>query len=122
MLRKVDESVDITLEEDRAAIWLVGEGVAHLGSATSTLARAIAALQITDVRLTSQGSSSLSFGFAIREADLQAAMEALHREFFAAPDGNVFAVREYTPVHASQAAQVGQTVSASFPPHALPAH
>lgn len=122
VLRKVDESVDVTLEEDRAAIWLVGEGVAHLGSATSTLARAIAALQITDVRLTSQGSSSLSFGFAIREADLQAAMEALHREFFAAPDGNVFAVREYTPVHASQAAQVGQTVSASFPPHALPAH
>ncbi len=101
VLRKVDESVEITVEEDRAAIWLVGEGVAHV---TFTLVRARAALQIADVRLTSQGSSSLSLGFAIREADLQGAMEALHREFFAAPDRKVFAVPETAPLCAPQAA------------------
>jgi aspartate kinase len=122
VLRKVDESVDITVEEDRAAIWLVGEGIAHAGNAASTLARARAALRITDVRLTSQGSSSLSLGFAIREADLQAAMEALHREFFAAPDRYVFAVPECAPVRASQAAGVGQAVSPAFQPQAAPAH
>jgi aspartate kinase len=89
LLRKVDESVNVTVEEDRAAIWLVGEGIAHL---PATLTRARAALQIADVRLTSQGSSSLTLGFAIREADLQPAMEALHREFFAAPDSQIFEV------------------------------
>jgi aspartate kinase len=90
VLRKVDQGVDITVEEDRAAIWLVGEGIAHVDNAASTLGRARGALQVTDVRLTSQGSSSLSLGLVIPEADLQAAMEALYREFFAAPDGELF--------------------------------
>jgi aspartate kinase len=97
VLRKVDESVDITVEEDRAAIWLVGGGIG-----ASALARASIALRNIDVRLTSQGSSSLSLGFAIREADLQPAMEALHREFFAAPDRDVFAVPELAPSRAGQ--------------------
>ena len=97
VLRKVDESVDITVEEDRAAIWLVGDGIG-----ASALARASIALRNIEVRLTSQGSSSLSLGFAIREADLQPAMEALHREFFAAPDGDVFAVPELAPSRAGQ--------------------
>jgi aspartate kinase len=78
-------------------------------------------LRIADVRLTSQGSSSLSLGFAIREADLKAAMEALHREFFAAPDRNVFAVPEVAPARASQPAGVGQAVSPAFRPQAAPA-
>jgi aspartate kinase len=124
VLRKVDESVEIAVEEDLAAIWLIGEGIAHLGNAgdaPSTLARARGALRIADVRLTSQGSSSLSLGFAIREADLKAAMEALHREFFAAPDRNVFAVPEVAPVRASQPAGVGQAVSPAFRPQAAPA-
>jgi aspartate kinase len=101
VLRKVDQSVDIAVEEDRAAIWLVGEGVAHI---ESTLRRARAALQVADVRLTSQGSSSLSLGFAIREADLHAAMEALHREFFAYPDRHVFAAPESAILRALQPA------------------
>jgi len=106
VLRQVDESVEIAVEEDRAAIWLVGEGIAD---AASTLARARGVLHITDVRLTSQGSSSLSLGFAIPEADLQAAMQVLHREFFAAPDREVFAVLELAAWRASQpASQVSQ--------------
>ena len=103
VLRKVDESVDIAVEEDRAAIWLVGEGIAH---AASTLARARGALQGADVRLASQGSSSLSLGFVIREADLQAAMEALHREFFAAP-----ASLNGRPRTSSIRTEVGQALS-----------
>jgi aspartate kinase len=125
VLRKVDESVDITVEEDRAAIWLVGEGIAHLGHGgygASPLARALAVLQVTDVRLTSQGSSSLSLGFAIREADVPAAMEALHGEFFAAPNPSVFAVPEGTPARVFQPAlQTGQ-LQPSSQPQALPAH
>jgi aspartate kinase len=111
VLRKVDESVDVTVEEDRAALWLVGEGIAH---AASTLARARAALHGVDVRLASQGSSSLSLGFVIREADLQAAMEALHREFFAAP--------ESAPWRASQPALQPSRLRPSGQPQRAPAH
>jgi hypothetical protein len=79
-------------------------------------------LQIADVRLTSQGSSSLCLGFAIREADLQAAMEALHREFFAAPDRNAFAVPECAPVRASQPASQASQLRQSSQPQAATAH
>jgi aspartate kinase len=111
VLRKVDESVDITVEEDRAAIWLVGEGIADVAS---TLARARGALHGIDVRLASQGSSSLSLGFVIREADLQPAMEALHREFFAAP--------ESAPWRASQPALRPSRLRPSGQPQRAPAH
>jgi aspartate kinase len=104
VLRKVDRSVDITVEEDRAGIWLVGEGTAHVDNAAPTLGRARGALHFADVRLTSQGSSSVSLGFVIPEADLQAAMEALHREFFATPNGDVFAVPASAPGGVSQPA------------------
>ena len=111
VLRKVDESVDITVEEGRAAIWLVGEGIADVAS---TLARARGALHGIDVRLASQGSSSLSLGFVIREADLQPAMEALHREFFAAP--------ESAPWRASQPALQPSRLRPSGQPQRAPAH
>jgi hypothetical protein len=74
----------------------------------AVLARARAALQIADVRLVSQGSPSLSLGFAIREAELGAAMEALHREFFTAPDGHVFAAPEYVAVRTPQPASAAR--------------
>ena len=119
VLRKVDESVDITVEEDRAAISLVGEGIAH---AASTLARARGALHGIDVGLASQGSSSLSLGFVIREADLQVAMGALHREFFAAPDGQVFAVPESAPWRGSQPALQPTQLRPSGQPQRAPAH
>lgn len=83
ILRQVDASVQIEVEEERAGIWLIGEGIGQRGR---TVARAAAALQVTDVRLISQGSSPLSLGFAVPEADLHAALAALHSEFFGTPD------------------------------------
>jgi aspartate kinase len=121
VLRKVDESVTITVEEDRAAIWLVGEGI---GQAALARARGILqhAMHIADVRVMSQGSSLLSLGFALREADLQAAMAALHREFFAAPDPEVFAVPEFAGVRVPQPAFQTSQLRASGQPQAAPAH
>jgi aspartate kinase len=101
VLRKVDECVEIAVEEDRAAIWLVGQGIA---SGEGTLARAMGALSATDVRLTSQGSSSLSVGIVVPELDLRLAVEALHAEFFATPDREVFAAPEFAPLSARQPA------------------
>ena len=120
VLRKVDESVTITVEEDRAAIWLVGEGI---GQAALARAHKIlhAALQLSEVRLMSQGSSSLSVGLALREDDLHAAMEALHREFFAAPDPEVLAVPEFAAVRVPQPAQT-RRLQAPFQPEAASAH
>ena len=94
VLRQIDRSVHIEVEEERAGIWLVGEGIAQRDD---VLARAVAALQMTDVRLTSQGSSSLSLGFAVPEADLHAVLETLHREFFAVPDAGIFAAVDLGP-------------------------
>ncbi len=117
VLRKVDESVNITVEEDRAAIWLVGEGIGQ-----AALARAHGVFETTDVRLMSQGSSSLSLGFAIREADLQAAMEALHRELFATPNRDVFAVPEIAAARPPQPAFQAGPLRPSGQPQAAPAH
>ena len=97
-LRKVDESVEITVEEDRAGLWLVGEGIVQ---ADATLPRATAALRTTNVRLVSQGASSLSLGFVVPEPDLAAAVEVLHREFFAAPDPEVLAAPAPAPSRAT---------------------
>ena len=119
VLRKVDESVEITVEEDRAALWLVGEGIAQ---AEATLARARQALRVTDVRSISQGSSSVSLGFVVPEADVRAAVEALDREFFAAPDLEVFAAPEFAPWRAAQPANRESYIRPAGQPRVAPAH
>jgi len=119
VLRKVDASVEISVEEERAAVWLVGEGI---GQTPSTLQRAHAALDGIEVRLESHGSSSLSLGFAIREADLPAAVRALHRVFFAAPDSSVFVAPECAPWPASQPAVPAAPLRPTSQPQTAPAH
>jgi len=118
VLRKVDECIEIAVEEDRAAIWLVGEGVAS----EATLRRALGALSATDVRLTSQGSSSRSLGFAVPESDLRLAVEALHAEFFASPDHEVFAAPEFAPLGARQPAYPQSHVRIPMGSQVVPAH
>jgi len=83
VLRQVDASVQISVEEERAGIWLVGAGIAQR---PEIMVRATAALSGMDLRLTGQGSSPLSLGFAVPEALLQESLAALNAEFFAAPD------------------------------------
>jgi len=79
-------------------------------------------LRVTDVRLISQGSSSLSLGFVVPEADLRAAVEALDREFFAAPDLEVFAAPEFAPSRATQPANRGSYYRRAGQPQVAPAH
>ncbi len=119
VLRKVDECVEIAVEEDRAAIWLVGEGIA---SGETVLRRALGALNATDVRLISQGSSSQSLGIAVPESDLRLAVEALHAEFFAAPDCEVFAAPEFLPLGARQPAYRQSHMQLPLGSQAVPAH
>jgi aspartate kinase len=47
-----------------------------------------------NIRMISQGASLLNISFVVKEADLRAAVEALHREFFSELDANVFEQNE----------------------------
>jgi len=115
ILRQVDQSVQIEVEEDRAAIWLVGEGVAQ---GDETLARADSILRSANVRVTSHGSSPMSLGFTVPEADLHKALAELHQGFFTEPDPTVFAVppaHSATAIARTRCLQPGQ-------PQTAPAH
>jgi aspartate kinase len=102
VLRHVDPSVSVEVEEGCAGIWLVGEGIPQQDG---TLARAQSAFEAIPVRLTSQGSSALSVGFAVPEVHVHDALEALHREFFATADQAVFAYPELAPARPALTAE-----------------
>jgi len=87
LLRNVDRSVQVRVEEDRAVIGLVGEGV---GSTPSLMARALHALQTIDVRMNGQGSSLFMLCFVVPDGELRRSVESLHREFFSAVDPEIF--------------------------------
>ena len=87
LLRNVDRSVQVRVEEDRAVIGLVGEGV---GSTPSLMARALHALQSIDVRMNGQGSSLFMLCFVVPDGELRRSVESLHREFFSAVDPEIF--------------------------------
>ncbi|HZU24428.1 MAG TPA: lysine-sensitive aspartokinase 3, partial [Bryobacteraceae bacterium] len=53
-------------------------------------ARVFTALGDINVRMISQGASSLNLGFAIAAEDTADAVDRLHREFFAKLDPEVF--------------------------------
>jgi aspartate kinase len=88
VLRSVDESVRITVEEDMSVVSLVGEGI---DSRPFIGGRAAAVLQDAGIRLMSQGSSRLSMSFAIPQPALAASIEKLHHEFFRSPAADLFA-------------------------------
>jgi len=89
LLRVVDPSVRIEVEEDDAIATLVGEGIA---SEPAILQRALSAVaRKAPVRMLTQGGSARAIRFAVPEAQLGAAVESLHREFFRAADPEIFA-------------------------------
>jgi len=88
LLRKVDRSVQVRVEEERAVIGLVGEGV---GSTPVLMSRALNALSGINVSMSAQGSSLLTVCFAVPESALRASVERLHREFFSSIDRELFA-------------------------------
>jgi aspartate kinase len=56
--------------------------------------RTFNALDGINIRMISQGASLLNISFVVKEADLHAVVEALHREFFSELDANVFEQNE----------------------------
>jgi len=83
LLRHLDGSIAVSVEEEMAVVSLVGSGIT---AGPAIAGRVQTALQNENVRMTAQGSSRLSMSFAIPEAALAGCVERLHREFFRAAD------------------------------------
>lgn len=106
LLRHVDSSITVTVEENMAVVSLVGAGIT---AGPSIAARVHSALAARDVRMTAQGSSLLSMSFAVPEPALGECVERLHREFFRAPDADVFAATpESARIHSTELAASGE--------------
>jgi aspartokinase len=89
LLRSVDGSVRIVVEEDSAIISLAGDGII---AQESIVKRALSALlKDSGIRMVSQGGSQKSLSFAVPESKLTISAENLHREFFRAADHDIFA-------------------------------
>jgi aspartate kinase len=89
LLRGVDRSVRIEVEEGNAMVTLVGEGIA---SEPAIRQRALAALEKqSPVRMLIQGGCPRSIRLAVPGWKLSAIVESLHREFFRSADPAIFA-------------------------------
>jgi aspartate kinase len=88
LLRGVDQSVRIVVEEDSAIVSLAGEGIT---ARDSIVKRALSVLlKDCGIRMISQGSQK-SLSFAVPESKLAISVENLHREFFREADPEIFA-------------------------------
>jgi aspartate kinase len=92
LLRDLDSSVRISVEEDSAMVSLVGDGITAEPSITKRAILAI--LKDSGMRMASQTFSPRSISFAVPESKLAVTVENLHREFFRSPDPEIFAAAE----------------------------
>lgn len=83
LLRAVDASVRIEVEERNAIVTLVGEGIA---AEPAIRLRALGAVEKkAPIRMLTQGGCPRSIRLAVPESKLSAIVESLHHEFFVLP-------------------------------------
>ena len=90
ILEELREFSEVSVDEDQSIVCLVGERIpvtAGIG------ARVFKALGHVNVRMVSQGASSMNLGFIVDAKDLKEAVQALHEEFFTELDPAVFDVQ-----------------------------
>jgi aspartate kinase len=86
---ELSEFSDVSVEHAQTIVCLVGDNIRYT---PGVAARVFTALGEVNVRMISQGASLLNLSFVVADADVQRAVEALHREFFAELDPAVFEV------------------------------
>jgi aspartate kinase len=79
ILDNLRKFADVTSEPEMAIVCLVGE---NLRTDATLFGRAVMALGRMPLRLVSQAASRRNLTFVLRDADVPAAMSALHQEFF----------------------------------------
>jgi aspartate kinase len=95
ILGELRHFAEATVEHDSVIVCLVGENIRH----TPGVARRVFnSLDGINIRMISQGASLLNISFVVAETDLLRTVTALHEEFFATLDPNVFERKE--AVHA----------------------
>jgi aspartate kinase len=81
ILSNLRNFAEVSTEPDMAIVCIVGE---HLRSDPTLFARAITSLHSIPLRLVSQAASRRNITFVLRDADVPAAMNLLHDQFFGA--------------------------------------
>jgi aspartate kinase len=81
------EFSEVSTDEDQAIICMVGEDIRYT---PGVAARVFTALGDINVRMLSQGASSMNLGFVVASGDLPEAVRRLHGEFFSELDPAVF--------------------------------
>jgi aspartate kinase len=95
IVAELEQFAEVGIEKDQVIVCLVGDNIRH----TPGVARRVFnALDGINIRMISQGASLLNISLVVAEADLLRAVPALHEEFFAELDPDVFERRE--AVHA----------------------
>ncbi|HTS75238.1 MAG TPA: hypothetical protein VMG40_03485, partial [Bryobacteraceae bacterium] len=84
---ELEKFAQVTVEEDQAIVCLVGD---HIRASPGVAARVFGAIPQINVRMISQGASLLNISFVVAAADLEQAVESLHKEFFSNPDPAAF--------------------------------
>jgi aspartate kinase len=84
---ELEKFADVTIEENQAIVCMVGENIRRCDNVS---ARAFTALDGIRPSMVSQGASQLNLSMVVAAADLQRAVESLHREFFRIPDPESF--------------------------------
>jgi aspartate kinase len=84
---EIEQFADVSVERGRATVCLVGDDIRNRAGIS---ARVFQALKNINVLMISQGASQLNMSLVIAREDLNAAVEALHAEFFAELDPAVF--------------------------------
>jgi len=85
--RELRQFSDVSIESGQAIVCLVGDNIRYTPGVAM---RVFGALDGINIRMISQGASLLNLSFVLAEADLRRAVEALHGEFFAELDAEVF--------------------------------
>ena len=87
ILAELRQFAEASVEHDQVIVCLVGDDIRYTPGVAR---RTFNSLDGINIRMISQGASLLNLSFVVKEADLRAAVEALHREFFSQLDENVF--------------------------------
>jgi aspartate kinase len=78
---------EVSIEDGQAIVCLVGDNIRYTPGVAM---RVFGALEGINIRMISQGASLLNLSLVVAEKDLHAAVKALHTEFFAELDAEVF--------------------------------
>jgi aspartate kinase len=95
ILGELRQFAEAAVEHDSVIVCLVGENIRH---SPGVARRVFNSLDGINILMISQGASLLNISFVVAESDLLRTVGALHEEFFATLDPNVFERKE--AVHA----------------------